>query len=402
MFCTKCGLKNDDSSLFCAGCGTKLSKPQYAQNIPEQMPNPIVNPSASDSYDQAVSEIVNNTAYDNSDELRENVQGLMEETYQTNSEDDQTNLISSIDLSKAGQENDSETGLLNDSFDNYDTGAGFAQPQFENQFNDLQAPNGIQNDYGQQYSDQNDFSGRQPMNQNDFGGRQPMNQNDFGGQQFMNQNNFGGQPFNNQNTYNAAQANKFSFKRFFFSLLVILASVAACAAIALNYVGIKMSFMDDNETQKIKGYDLIKDGVEFDEEETMFDVDSLKDLKKTVDNFQLMLIIFEVALVVIAVIDLILLIAVRRKGAYIFTMLFSLIKMGFGGYIIYLWCFNVLDKFKTVFAQSLDSIGSYLPESIKLTFTLEIGVMLAVGLQLLIFICSIILLTCKNRQKITQ
>ncbi len=360
MFCTKCGLKNDDTSLFCAGCGAKLSKPQYAQNAPEQIPFSEEASPVENAYDNVENEIVNNTAYDNSDELKENVQEMIGgDSSDTYAENNSADFQRGIDLMKEGQENSSDGMQPEGSFAN--TQNSEPVPVYE-----------------------------QPQNDS---------QNNFSQQPFNNQSNFGGRPYDNQEAYNAVPKNKFSFKRFFFSMIIILASVAACAVIVMNYVGIKISYEGQGNTQATKGYDVIKQGVEFDEENIAYDVDALNELKDAVDNFRIIVIAFEIALVVIAVIDLILLIAVRKKGGYVLTMFFSLLKMGLGGYAIYLWCFDVLDKLKEVFVQSS---GLYLQDSLKLTFTVEIGAILAVGLQLVIFICSIILLTCKNRQKIAQ
>ena len=98
-------------------------------------------------------------------------------------------------------------------------------------------------------------------------------------------------------------------------------------------------------------------------------------------------------------IDFITLIAVRTRKAYVFTMLFSLIKGGLGGFMIYYWLFNFLDALKDAFQNMIQMFLSSSAAGIEVTATIEIGAMLAVGLQALIFVCSIILMTCKNRVK---
>ena len=104
-------------------------------------------------------------------------------------------------------------------------------------------------------------------------------------------------------------------------------------------------------------------------------------------------------MVVFAVIEFILLVVVRRRGAYVLIMLFSLIKLGLGGYIGYLWCFKLLNIIKDSFNDLLNFLASQ-EYAMTITAGFGIGFILMMAAQLVTFICSIVLMTCKNRKKV--
>ena len=361
MFCTKCGMKNDDEALFCAGCGSPLSQSQTAQPVENEQKTQGVSLEKV-STEEVVSEMDENSAGEAESAFAENVQ------------------VESVEPQNMEQSQD-------------DIQQNFEQPQNFSEQQNFEQP--------QNFSGQQNFE--QPQN---FGGQQNFEQpQNFGGQQnfgqpqnFGTQQSFGQPQFANPQPVN----NNFSVKRFIFSALIIIASIVACACIAFNYVGLEMSmkFEDEKDFDKItsKGYEIIKDDVD-----AIEDYDDEPEAEKLIDTekfFRVMIIVFEVALVVFTVIDLILLLAVRKKSAYIFTMIFSLIKAGIGGFAMYLWCFKFLDQTKALYNNTFSDLMSYSGITMKLTATVGIGFILALSLQAVIFVCSIILLTCKNRQKV--
>lgn len=386
MFCTKCGMKNDDDALFCAGCGSVMSRPQELQpQVNTDEPRPQVNP-------QEPQQQVNTQEFQQVN--TQEPQGVSLEKVQTEevaSEEAENTVnepVNDVQVESVEPQTfdvpQSQEGAVNFSQpQNTEQPQSFSQPQNTEQPQSFNQPfnyNQSQN-YGQS---QNQNYG-QPYN---YAQQQNYGQSQFGGQQYANP-----QPVRNGN---------FSVKRFIFSALIVIASIFACACIAFDYVGLKMSSNIDGEkdsdTEYSKGYNIIKD-----EMEGLDDFTQESEAKKLVDTanlFRVFVIIFEVALVVFTIIDLILLLAVRKRGAYVFTMIFSLVKMGIGGFAAYLWCFKVLDQLKVLFESLVSDFIGYSDFVFNFSSMLGIGFILALVMQAVIFVCSIILLTCKNRQRV--
>lgn len=365
MFCTKCGMKNDDDALFCAGCGSVMSNAQPAQ----PQTNGSFQPQAEQSA-QPLNSLKSQT--------QENAQPQQDDgVWQQGENGEQTQ---SVSLEKPQAE---ENGAENVSFESITPTEEYAQSQ----------------SFGQ-----SQFSGQpQNMSQSSFGS-QPQG---FGQPQFSSETqNFGQPQFANPQPVNGK---KFSVKRFIFSALIIIASILACACVAFNFVGIKINLKVQGETSEsdkeyIKGYRIIKNNANVDllDADELEDEDSAKfvrDLSDTAKQFRIAVIIFEVALVVFTIIDLILLTIVRKRAAYVFTMVFALIKAAIGGVAIWLWCFKFLDIVRDFMETMMEDYLSYGFFTMRISALVGIGFILAMAMQAVVAVCSIVLLTCKNRQK---
>ncbi|MDY6328460.1 MAG: zinc-ribbon domain-containing protein [Lachnospiraceae bacterium] len=381
MFCKKCGAKNDDDAVFCVSCGTKIGESQAEVN---NLSKEIVW-----ENDKAVKENDNQNSGDNlSDNLSDsffqqadnNVEDEKNENVEEVNQEETKNTEDTIEPVEISKTQDNYDNVQNNQIDNQPDNS-FARSQFEN---DNQFSNGVQN-----------------VNSN-------PNVN-----QFAENTNYGAQE-------QTEKANKFSFKRFLFSAIVLIATILSCATLFMNYLSIDMevkvkgeksqkesiAFFDIDGTiyiynkvkdgkKSITGIDIIKSGVD---EDVWFNEDH-KSIDVTKKTIRYCTIGLGVALVVFAVIEFILLVVVRRRGAYVLIMLFSLIKLGLGGYIGYLWCFKLLNIIKDSFNDLLNFLAS---EEYVMTITagFGIGFILMMAAQLVTFICSIILMTCKNRKKV--
>lgn len=442
MFCTKCGLKNDDDSLFCAGCGAQLKRPQYAQNVNDA--NNVNSFSSANDTDTGQGDSssdfftqMNSPEEDKAENIiEENIQTVQKNVTQMENEDVPYSFVSrfeepAVDSVQETAQNEPVQNFIQqqnysqpqgfeqvqgyDRSQNYEQPQSYGQPQSYEPSQDFEQPQGYEQSQDFGYSQNFTQTDNQQYNGSQFNPQQ-ANVQQFSGQYQGQQPNglqpdmpqgMGVQPqfagnMNGAQGYqnNGIQKNKFSVKRFIFSAIVIIASIAACVGIALDFVGLKTTVTDgsdkETDTSYTKGYEIIKDRIDMDDmdEESSGLVDSVR-------LFRVMVIAFEGAMIFFAIIDFILLVAVRRRGAYVFTLLFSLIKAGLGGFVLYLWCFDILDKLRALYTEWYSSyffsFGDY---EIKLSAVLGIGSILAVGLQILILICSIILLTCKNRKKL--
>lgn len=320
MFCTKCGLKNDDDAIFCAGCGNKLKMPENAvnksditENVAEDIP---VSPSDSSS--------VENSDY------KVQLDKVLEETSET-----EATSSSIIEV----------------------------EPQPSNFSNMTQ-----QGSNGYTYNNQS-------MNNN---------QN----------------VSNNQSMYK----NKFSVKRFIFSALVIIASIVSCVGIAFKYLDISLKGEAYGSTAtfnaSFKGTEIIKNDDFYIDLEDMDIYTSDDDIVESQRTIRILLIISAVAMIVFAVLELVLLTAVRRKWAYALSILFSMIQLIISGVIAYEWCFEFLDEFKEIYRESMYFSSSYADISLKITAGIGAGIIIVLVSQAVIFVSSIILMTCKNRPKI--
>ncbi len=387
MFCKKCGAKNDDDAIFCVSCGTKIGvTPAENNNSSEEI---------TQNNEEAVKENDNQNSVDNSsdnlsysffqqvdnnaeDEKKDNVEEVNQEEIK-NTED-------TIEPVEPAETQDNYDNVQNNQIDNQSDN-GFAGSQFTN---DNQPDNGFA---GSQFENDNQpdngLTGSQFGNNNQFSnGVQNVNPN-TNGNQFDNNTNYGTQE-------QTEKANKFSFKRFLFSAIVLIATILSCVTLFMNYLSMEVKVKGaDSQKESITGIDIIKAGVDEDEAWVNDDHKSIN-VTKTIRYCTIGL---GIALVVFAVIEFILLVVVRRRGAYVLIMLFSLIKLGLGGYIGYLWCFKLLNMIKDMFN---DMLGFLVSEEYVMTITagFGIGFILMMAAQLVTFICSIILMTCKNRKKV--
>lgn len=360
MFCKKCGAKNDDDAVFCVSCGAKIGESQAEVNnlskeivwendkVVKENDNQNSGDNLSDNLSDSFFQQADNNV---EDEKNENVEEVNQE--ETKNTEDTEDTIEPVEISKT---QDNYDNIQNNQIDNQPDNS-FVRSQFEN---DNQFSNGVQN-----------------VNSN-------PNVNQF-----------------SENTNNGAQkqtekANKFSFKRFLFSAIVLIATILSCATIFMNYLSMEVKVKGEkSQKESITGIDIIKSGVDEDEVWVNDDHKSI-DVTKTIRYCTIGL---GVALVVFAVIEFILLVVVRRRGAYVLIMLFSLIKLGLGGYIGYLWCFKLLNIIKDSFNDLLNFLASQ-EYAMTITAGFGIGFILMMVAQLVTFICSIVLMTCKNRKKV--
>lgn len=387
MFCKKCGAKNDDDAIFCVSCGTKIGvTPAENNNSSEEI---------TQNNEEAVKENDNQNSVDNSsdnlsysffqqvdnnaeDEKKDNVEEVNQEEIK-NTED-------TIEPVEPAETQDNYDNVQNNQIDNQSDN-GFAGSQFTN---DNQPDNGFAgSQFGNDNQPDNGLTGSQFGNNNQFSnGVQNVNPN-TNGNQFDNNTNYGTQE-------QTEKANKFSFKRFLFSAIVLIATILSCVTLFMNYLSMEVKVKGvDSQKESITGIDIIKAGVDEDEVWVNDEHKSIN-VSKTIRYCTIGL---GIALVVFAVIEFILLVVVRRRGAYVLIMLFSLIKLGLGGYIGYLWCFKLLNIVKDSFNDLLNFLAS---EEYVMTITagFGIGFILMMAAQLVTFICSIILMTCKNRKKV--
>lgn len=377
MFCKKCGAKNDDDAVFCVSCGTKIGEVQAEVNNSSeeiaQENDEVVkendNQNSGDNLSDNLSDSFFQQADNNvEDEKNENVEEVNQE--ETKNTEDTEDTIEPVEISKT---QDNYDNVQNNQIDNQPDNS-FARSQFEN---DNQLSNGVQKQ--------------------------------------------------------TEKANKFSFKRFLFSAIVLIATILSCATLFMNYLSMEVKVKDTGSgKESITGIDIIKSGIDDDiawDNDYLYVVDDDEEriINKTKDYYptfgfegfyksylestddhksidvpktiRYCTIGLGVALVVFAVIEFILLVVVRRRGAYVLIMLFSLIKLGLGGYIGYLWCFKLLNMIKDMF-NVYNDVLVVLEYKCILTAGFGIGFILMMVAQLVTFICSIILMTCKNRKKV--
>jgi hypothetical protein len=371
MFCTKCGLKNDDQALFCARCGTKIIIPEGMQtDLQSENKNNESNDTEKVVLEKDLKEATTENTTENigysffqqepvnkgSDEVVGNVNIDTNTNANTNTNIDtnantntNTNISDNDSVTEESQE--SKFNFINEEKESNDNQVTYDQPYD----NSVLYNNESQSDNGQTYN----------------GNNQIHNVTD-------------------------RPKNKFSVKRFIFSALLIIATIASCVGIAFKYLEMETKYTYDGDSYKdsdqYKGYEIIKDDDFCVKGEAK---EYLGDAADTVDLIRIIVIVFAISLIVLAIIEFVLLIVVRRRWVYVLSMLFSMIELGLGGYVIYLWCFKLLDQIKSMYSISSMSTGSY-----KLTANLGAGIIITVATQVVVFICSIILITCKNRPKV--
>lgn len=402
MFCTKCGMKNGDDALFCAGCGSVMARPQSVQPVMNNQPaetvaapeenvvpvmeniTPVEEPvtpveSAATESTPVVENVTESTP------VVENVVESAASAEEVSSIDENVTATQETPVENAAPKK-VQLEKVEPQAQAGGEAQSFAQPQFNNQ-----PPNNQQN-FGQAQSfGQPQFNNQPPNNQ----------QQNFGQtQRFNAAQNFGQAQFTQSQTA-PQQGKKSSAKRIIFSIIAILASIVSCFGIMFTYTGLeyKMSMEGYSTSDKAytKGYKIIKDKMNVSED--TLDMDGADDVQEAANTFRYIVIAFEIALIVFTIIDIILLTAVRKRIGYLFTMLFSVIKIGLGAFAIYLWSFDVLDELKKLFGVMVDEMASYADVTIKLSSTIGIGMMLSIILQVIVFVCSIVLMTCKNKKR---
>lgn len=327
MFCTKCGMKNDDDALFCAGCGSQMKKVQEA-------------PSAATNVEPVVNNVNEQKAAD-----------------------------------VKADEPVKEDASIND--------VGFSF------FQQVEKPVEKENTESQPEV-------QSEVVESQFSSQSETVQPQFNGQpQFNAQPQFNGQPqFNAQPQFNnAPQKNKgkFSIKRFIFSALLIIAALVSASSIALEFVNTEMKakYEDDsfNEDEDFKGYEIIKDGLGEKNDETEFD-----DVYAAEKTLRIFVIALAICLIVFAVVELVLLVAVRKRWAYVLSLLFSMINLGLAGFVTYQWCFKIFNLVKKLYSNMGFTFD------VEFSAGVGIGLILIMVCQGLAFVFSIILMTCKNKK----
>lgn len=330
MYCTKCGFKNEDDAMFCANCGSVMTKMPYSANNQDIQPENNTGEPIEKSILEPVSPV--------DDHVQTEQEAVQPETVQQNPEP-----VQPI------EENHPQVSLEKPEA---------VQPNIINSVNNA---SGIPTDlYRSPYTVE---------------------------------------PAGNANTY---QRRQFSAPRFIFSLIILLATVFSIVTIAFDYAGIKVGFsmygFGESESEYTTGFRIIKEKVEMDELDLDEDIDDMEgsDYVDSVNNFRYCVIAFAVAMLVFCIIDFMMLCLVRKKIAYIFIMIFAVIKAAIGGFAIYLWSVNVLEQFEKIFQM-------YVSEYDGIEITLEcipgIGMILALSMQAVIFISAIILLCIKPKYR---
>lgn len=398
MFCTKCGFKMDDDSLFCANCGSKVTTlaPNQEEVKQEEAKSTVVEPVITEQavnepvvMEQAVSEPV----------ISEPV--ISEPIV---AEPTRIEPIVSEQASDTTEEPEDESFAQE----------SFVRSQVSEPVN--LAKNNTTNNA--QYSMPNN------MQQNRMNNVQPNNM-----QQNM-VNNY------QSNNYNAPTREKgrFSVKRFIFSLLVIIASVAACVSVlVLPYVTLNLEttveeghgdgakieesykVIDLMQGKLLKGNTedkIIKQVIEIPEmadlsiygywDDDVVDeiTDDSKDLKEDAEFAKTLAIILVIVVGVATIINIVLCCALRKKVTYVFTLLLSLVNLGLGGFMFYMFNFDIVEQVTEIMDMLINPLDYTANMDLMAEYT--VGAIVFLASQAVIFISSIILLTCKNRKKIGQ
>lgn len=340
MYCIKCGFKNEDEAIFCANCGSVMTKkPSDADN--QKIQSEENTDSAEKNDIEEVQQTVAEVQAERPEEVREQ-----------NRED-----IQPVEQIQSTEANSSKVSLAKPEA---------VQPDSMNNLNNVSdIPADL---YHSPYTDENT---------------------------------------GNNNTY---RVRKFSAPRFVFSLIILLATVCSIVTIAFDYVGINMeiSMFGEEECQSeyITGFEIIKENVEVDEAgllDELDDYDNIDEFTDTLNMFRYFLIAFAVAMLVFCIIDFMLLCLVRKKVAYILTMIFALIKAALGGISLYLWSVEVLYHYEKIFKALLNEYIGFSDFKVTLECMPAIGLILALAMQAVIIVSAVVLLCTKPKyQEVAQ
>lgn len=332
MFCAKCGIKNDDSSRFCSGCGYKLNNLQPEEEQAEEQTEDV----KSDVTNEFMFFKSENEDLSDVNDEKNDIEEAVENSQEVSEKDEVDN-----------QDEISEQELLKNNDDNV------AEALYNNV--------------------------------------SEYNNNDISMQT------------ENITEYNVQDSGKkFSVKRIIFSTLIIIMALASCVGIALDFISITTKETSDGETitnsDSSKGYDIITEGIDLGDEEIS---GAGKGLIESAEFTKTIAIILFGCLIIFAIIEIILVLTVKRRLAYVLTMLFSVVNLALSGLFIYSWCFKTLDELKEFidFMSLISSSLIYNNLEIKITASIEIGMILILVCQAVIFVSSIVLMTCKNAKK---
>lgn len=337
MYCIKCGFKNEDEAIFCANCGSVMTKkPSDADN------QKIQSEENTDSAEKNDIEEVQQTVAEVQAERPEEVQEQNREEIQP------------VEQVQSTEEKPSKVSLAK--------------------------PEAVQSDNMNNVNNLNNVS-------------------DIPADLYHS-------PYTNENTgnNNTYRVRKFSAPRFVFSLIILLATVCSIVTIAFDYVGINMeiSLFGEEECQSeyITGFEIIKEKVEVDEAgllDELDDYDNIDEFTDTLNTFRYFLIAFAVAMLVFCIIDFMLLCLVRKKVAYILTMIFALIKAALGGISLYLWSAEVLYHYEKIFKALLSEYIGFSDFKVTLECMPAIGLILALAMQAVIIVSAVVLLCTKPK-----
>ena len=383
MFCTKCGFKLDDDSIFCAQCGNKITVfvnnnenkvPEVSNNELKQ--EPVVIPTVELEEEQAVTPIV---------------ESKVEQVVAPIVEPKEEQVVTPVVEPKAEQV---VTPIVEPKEEQVVT------PIVESKVEQVVTP--IVEDKVEQEVD--------TIVKSDF----------YNPAQEIRRENFV-QPTMNQYP---SEKNKFSIKRFIFSLFVILATVATCVSvILLPYSSMEMEVKDEDgkvDERFEEEYTVVelmsgkihKGNTEekiiqnivnlADYTDSMDDdlAEDINEVKKEADLIKILAIILVIVAGIATVFSIVMCCAVRKKVTYVFTLLFSLVNLVLSGYIFYLFNFEIVDNIIDVMDKQIDGMSSV--GSINISAEYTMGAIIILASQLVIFISSIILLTCKNKKKMVQ
>lgn len=214
---------------------------------------------------------------------------------------------------------------------------------------------------------------------------------------------------------------KFSFKRFLFSFFVIIASLAACVSVfTLSYSKMSMEILSDDENielneeykmtdlmvgkllkgnSKNKIIKMLTEVPEYLEDMDGYDVSEIakisSDLKENAELIKMLAIVLVIVVIVATLINIILCCVLRKKVTYVFTLLFSLANMVLGGYIFYIFNFDILGQVCDIMNSIIVNVDNYII-NIEVVAGYTLGAIVFMASQLVIFISSIILFTCKR------
>lgn len=349
MYCTKCGYKNEDDAMFCANCGSVVSKKPNNEGI--QPVSNIVEPVKMNSEE---AEPEKNTNIPESVKPIEEVQPAESEQ---NIADIQPDIVQKVVEFEPQMEAVVETETVNQQVNIQKTES--VQPQeVVNNINNASIPVDLYRS-----------------------------------------------PYTDQNAGNTYRRKSFSVPRFLFSMIIMLATICSIVTIAFDYVGVKMKmellgYSDSvSESEYMKGFDIIKEKVDIDETDDFTDMGgNSKELEDSLNTFRYFVIAFAVAMLVFCVIDFILLSLVRNKIAYILTMLFAIIKAALGSVAIYLWTVDALGEYEKIMKLAFEEYSDY-NFNLTLEFVPAVGLILALAMQAVIFISAIVLLCTKPKYK---
>ncbi len=189
-------------------------------------------------------------------------------------------------------------------------------------------------------------------------------------------------------------------KKVFFSFFVFAATIATIAMLFMDYTSFEVkNDSGDRVKKEFLGYGIFTIQVEDELTETNAieyiddSADEIKsEIKTPARNYKRITMVTMIVVIATALLDLIFVLFVRKKVGYVFTMLFSLAKGGLLGYSFFLWNTTLYNKYA-------DAIKAIATEKTVINWSIGLGFIVMAALQVVIFISSIILLTCKNKKK---